>query len=365
MWPARICAVSWREILRGDPAAVTPAALDFPFATPPAALEMIEAAPGIFWVRLPLPFRLDHVNVYLIEDGDGFALIDTGIDNAVTRELWEGLFAGPLRGKTLTRILATHFHPDHIGLAGWLCGRFDLPLHASQTEYLDALCIRLDPGALNSEPYRGFYHSHGLSQANTELLLSRGLGYLRMVSDLPRTFRRVIAGEQLEIGGRVFDVTTGGGHSSEQILLHCRELNVLLCADQVLAKITPNISVEAMDPDGDPLGIYLRSLDQLKRTMPPDVLALPGHLLPFVGLPARIDELVAHHAARCQAIVEACVAAPKSVFELVPVVFGRAIEDPHQMSFAFGETLAHANYLVRRKRLRASKTPEGVVLAAV
>ena len=206
-------------------------------------------------MRLPLPFRLDHVNVYLVEDGDGFALIDTGIDNAVSRELWEGLFAGPLRGKTLTRILATHFHPDHIGLAGWLCRRFDLPLHASQTEYLDALRIRLDPGALNSEPYRGFYHSHGLSQANTELLLSRGLelsahgvGLCRAPSVASSPARR------LEIGGRVFDVTTGGGHSSEQILLHCRELNVLLCADQVLAKITPNISVEAMDPDGDPLG---------------------------------------------------------------------------------------------------------------
>lgn len=343
---------------------MTPPAIEFPFPVPPKPLEVIEAAPGISWIRLPLPFRLDHVNVYLIEDGDGFALIDTGIDDTATRETWQALFDGPLRGKPLTRILSTHCHPDHIGLAGWLCQRFDLQLYASQTEYLDALCVRLDPGALNSEPYRGFYRANGLSETQTELLLNRGLHYLRMVSGLPRTFRRVIAGETLRIGGRDFDVMTGGGHSSEQVMLYCAEQNVLLCADQALAKITPNISVEAMDPDGDPLGIYLRSLEQLRRILPADVLALPGHNLPFVGLPTRIDELVAHHASRCQAILRACGQSPRSVVDLVPVVFGRVIEDPHQMSFAFGEALAHANYLVRRHELRVSKTAGGVLLEA-
>ncbi len=344
---------------------MTPPAIEFPFSAPPQRLEWIEAAPGVLWLRLPLPFRLDHVNVYLIEDGDGFALIDTGIDNAVTREIWQALFDGPLRDRPLTRILATHCHPDHIGLAGWLCERLDLPLLASQTEYLDALRILLDPGALNAEPYRSFYHAHGLSDSNTELLLSRGLHYLRMVSPLPRTFRRVIAGETLSIGGREFDVITGGGHSAEQVMLYCGTENILLSADQALAKISPNISVEAIDPDGDPLGIYLRSLEQLRRTAPPDVLVLPGHNLPFIGLTPRIDELISHHESRCAAILQACAKAPQSVVELVPVVFGRVIEDPHQMSFAFGEALAHANYLVRRKELRVSRTAAGLVLEAV
>jgi glyoxylase-like metal-dependent hydrolase (beta-lactamase superfamily II) len=338
--------------------------IEFPFPAAPKPLEWIEAAPGVLWLRLPLPFRLDHVNVYLVEDGDGFALIDTGIDNAASREIWQALFEGPLRDRPLTRVLATHCHPDHIGLAGWLCGRFGLQLLASQTEYLQPLCIRLDPGALNSEPYRSFYHAHGLSESNTELLLSRGLGYLRMVSPLPRTFRRVIAGETLTIGGRDFDVVTGGGHSAEQAMLYCASENFVFCADQVLAKISPNISVEAIDPDGDPLGIYLRSLEQLRRTLPEDVLALPGHNLPFTGLWARIEELVAHHASRCGAILQACAKRPHSVAELVPVVFGRAIEDPHQMSFAFGEALAHANYLVRRDELRVSRTAEGLCLEA-
>src|SRR5271169_6365500 len=152
------CHVSWRsEYSPKGTLHVNSSAIEFPIPLPPKPHELIEAARGIFWLRLPLPFRLDHVNVYLIEDGDGFALIDAGIDNAVSREMWEALLEGPLRVRPLTRILVTHFHPDHIGLAGWLCRRFDLQLHASQTEYLDALCIRLDPGALNSEAYRGFY----------------------------------------------------------------------------------------------------------------------------------------------------------------------------------------------------------------
>jgi len=341
---------------------VKPSSLVFPFAETPRPLEMIEVSSGVFWVRLPLPFRLDHVNIYLIEDGDGFTLVDTGIDDAATREMWEAWLAGPLSGKPLKRVLATHCHPDHIGLAGWLGQKLELELYASQTEYLDALCVRLDPGALNAEPYRGFYRGHGLTEEQTELLLNRGLHYLRMVSALPRTFRRLIAGETLKIGGRAFEVITGGGHSSEQVMLHCRDQNVILCADQAMARISPNISVEAIDPHGDPLGIYLRSLAQLRQTLPADVLALPGHNLPFFGMHTRIDELIAHHASRCRAILDACGQSPRSAVELVPVVFGRVIEDPHQMSFAFGEALAHANYLVRSGELEASETASGVLL---
>ena len=258
--------------------------LKFPFPAPPKTGEVIEVRPGIFWARLALPFRLDHVNIYFIEDGDGLALIDTGIDNAASRAAWEALISGPLAGRKLTRIIATHFHPDHIGLAGWLCERFDLGLAMSQTEYLIALNIRLDPQGLRSEPYRGFYRSHGLSEESTEILLGHGLDYLRMVSTPPRTFQRLIAEDRIAIGGRAFEVMTGAGHSPEQVMLYSAEDHLILSGDQILAKISPNVSVEAMDPDGDPLGLYLRSLERLKRTLPQDVLVLPGHNLPFVGL---------------------------------------------------------------------------------
>src|SRR5271165_1815787 len=283
-----------------------PKTLEFPFTAPPMIGEVVEVRPGVYWARLALPFRLDHVNIYFVEDGAGLALIDTGIDNKPSRDAWEALIAGPLKGRKLTRIIATHFHPDHIVLAGWLCERFDLQLAMSQTEYLMALNIRLDPSALKSEPYRGFYRSHGLGEEATEILLGNGLQYLRMVSPPPRTFRRIVPEDELKIGGRRFEVMTGAGHSPEQAMLYSADDNLILCGDQVLAKISPNVSVEAVDPDGDPLGLYLRSLDRLKRTLPEDVLVLPGHNLPFVGLSIRAEELTAHHEARCMAIVEAC-----------------------------------------------------------
>jgi glyoxylase-like metal-dependent hydrolase (beta-lactamase superfamily II) len=338
--------------------------IDFPFATPPAPTETIEVRPGIFWARLALPFRLDHVNIYFVEDGDGLAVIDTGIDNAASRAAWDALISGPLKGRKLTRLVSTHFHPDHIGLAGWLCERFDLKLAMSQTEYLMMLNIRLDPSALKSEPYRSFYRSHGLGEASTEILLGNGLAYLRMVATPPKTFVRLMAEETLTIGSRKFEVMTGGGHSPEHVMLYAAADNVLLGGDQILAKISPNVSVEAMDPDGDPLGIYLRSLDRLKRTLPEDVLVLPGHNLPFVGLPMRADELIAHHEARCMAIVEACRNAPQTVAELVPVIFGRKIDDPHQLVFAFGEALAHVNLMVRAGRIKTAESKGGVALEA-
>ena len=331
-----------------------------PLSSPPPAAplsapgwgEPVELRPGVLWVRLPLPFRLDHVNIYLLADDDGYAAIDTGIGDDATRTIWEGLLAGALAGRRLTRVIATHYHPDHVGMAGWLCERLGAPLLMSQTEYLTCLAIQLDPEGLNGEPYRGFYLGHGLDAATTRRMLGHGHGYLRMITGLPRTFRRVIAGEAIEIGGRRFAVLSGGGHSPEQVMLHCAADGLLLAADQVLARISPNISVHATDPDGDPLGIYLRSLRDLKQAVAADTLVLPGHGLPFTGLHPRLDELAAHHEARCAAILAACGARGLSGAALVPVVFGRPIDDPHQMGFAFSEALAHVNLLRRRGRLR-------------
>jgi alpha-methylacyl-CoA racemase len=339
-----------------------PESLVFPNPDPPKPGETIEVRPGVLWARFPLPFRLDHVNIYLIEDGDGLAVVDTGIDDSQSRATWEALLVGPLRGRKLTRVIATHFHPDHVGLAGWLCERFGLQLAMSEAEYLIALNIRLDPQGLRSEPYRSFYRSHGLTEESTELLLGNGLQYLRMVSPPPKTFLRLIAEERIKIGGREFEVITGAGHSPEQVMLYSKADNFVLIADQVLAKISPNVSVEAMDPEGNPLGAYLRSLERLKARLPEDVLVLPGHRLPFVGLHARADELIAHHEARCMAILEACKQGPQTVAELVPVVFGRNIDDPHQLVFAFSEALAHVNILVRGGRLRIAKAAHGLAL---
>lgn len=333
--------------------------LVFPAPEPPGPGEVKEMAPGVLWARIPLPFRLNHINVYVIDDGDGWAILDTGIGNDTTKQAWEALAAGPLAGRRFTRLIVTHFHPDHIGLAGWLCDKFDLPLLTSQTCYLGCLNISLSPGAMDAKVYRDFYLRHGMDAATTQRVATQGHGYLRMVSGLPPTFSRLVAGDTLRIGGRTFDVLSGNGHAPEQIMLYCAADNVFLAADQVLAKITPNISVWAVDPLGDPLGLYIRSLGELRQRIPADALVLPGHQLPFHGLHTRSDELIAHHRARCDAIAAACRTAPRSAAELVPVLFSREL-DPHQMSFAFSEVQAHVNYMLRRGELEWVAAADGI-----
>ncbi|MDB5511088.1 MAG: fold metallo-hydrolase [Enterovirga sp.] len=338
--------------------------LSHPFQTPPGPGQALEVAPGIRWARLPLPFRLDHVNIYLIEDGDGVAVVDTGIDTRPSRDAWQRLFAGPLAGRRITRLIVTHCHPDHVGLAKWLVERTGLTLEMSEAEYLSALVLLLDPGSLASDPYRSFFVDRGLDEETTDAVMTRGHDYLRSVSGLPDTFRRVIAGERLRIGGRDFEVLTGGGHAPEQIMLYLAEGRIFLSADQVLPRISPNIGVYARDPEGDPLGIFLRSLRSVKRRIPADVLVLPGHDLPFRGLHARIDAIIEHHAGRCDAIVAACRDTPRSAAELIPFVFHREL-DAHQTGFAFGETLAHVNYLLRRGRLKQAMSRDDVLRVSV
>jgi glyoxylase-like metal-dependent hydrolase (beta-lactamase superfamily II) len=329
----------------------SPPPLILPFPEPPSPGAAIEVAPGILWLRFALPFRLDHVNVYLLEDGAGWTILDTGIGDAATEAAWSAALDGVLGGRPVLRIIATHFHPDHAGMAGWLCERTGAPLLMSQSEYLTSLLLQLRPDQLESEPHVGFYRDHGLSAEVTASLLAGGHRYLRMMTGLPRTFGRLVAGDTLRIGGRDWSVLTAGGHAPEQVMLHCAADRLLLAADQIMVRISPNISVQAMDPEGDPLGLYIRSLDRLKATIDPGTLVLPGHHQPFIGLHARADELLAHHAARCAAIEEACRTAGRTAADLVPVVFGRTIDDPHQMGFAFSEALAHVNFLVRQGAL--------------
>lgn len=324
--------------------------LSYPWVEAPSGENFIEVAPGILWFRIPLPFRLDHVNIYLIDDGDGWAVLDTGISNQATRDAWERIVATALKGRRLTRLIVTHFHPDHIGLAGWMCERFGMPLLTSQTCYLGCINISLSPNAMGEKPYQDFYRSHGMSEETAQLVATQGNGYLRMVSPLPHTFRRLVAGDVLEIGGRSFEVLSGDGHAAEQLMLFLAEENVFLASDQVLAKISPNVSVWAVDPEGDPLGLYIRSLRAIEKAIPGNALVLPGHQLPFYGVHERAQQLAAHHEERCERIAAACRQGAKSVAELVPALFPRPL-DPHQLSFAFSETHAHVNYMVGRREL--------------
>jgi glyoxylase-like metal-dependent hydrolase (beta-lactamase superfamily II) len=335
-------------------------ALTYPHAVAPVPGGVQEVAPGVLWLRLPLPYRLNHVNIYLIEDGDGWAVLDSGLGNETSRLLWEAALAGPLAGRRLTRLIVTHFHPDHVGLAGWLTERFGLPLIMPRPEYLYSLALQYAPGDLGAEMHRPFYRRHGLDAATTELVLSRGHEYLSRTTGVPTTYRRLQHGDELRIGGRRFHVLTGGGHALEQAMLHCPEEGLFFAADQVIARISPNVSVYAMEPDADALGIYLRSLATLRGAVSAEVLVLPGHGLPFEGLHERVGELIEHHATRCALIADACRDRPRSAAELIPFVFNREL-DEHQTGFAFGEVLAHVNRMLVEGTLVAESGPDGTV----
>ncbi|HEX2940381.1 MAG TPA: MBL fold metallo-hydrolase, partial [Rhodopila sp.] len=267
--------------------------------------------------------------------------------------------AGPLRQTPLKSLIVTHFHPDHVGLAGWLCERFGIELTMPRPEYLLSLLLRMSPADYGVDVYRPFYHRHGLSAETTEIVLSRGHEYLRRTTGVPAAYHRIKHGDTLRIGSRMFNVLTGGGHALEQAMLYRPEERLFLAADQVIARISPNVSVHPMEPELDALGIYLQSLRDIKAAVAADVLVLPGHGLPFYGLHDRIDELITHHGQRCAEIAAACRSRALTVAEIIPFVFTREL-DAHQTGFAFGEVLAHVNHMLGKGELARETGPAGI-----
>jgi len=335
-------------------------ALRYPWDQHPGPEEVVEIRPGVLWARLKLPFRLNHVNIYLLADGDGYAMIDAGFGNEETIEAWTKLFEGPLKGVNITRLIVTHSHPDHVGLAGWIVERFNCPLVMSQVEYLQSVYHQNRGTEERKEAQRQFFRRHGMDESLTEKLLGRGQDYLKRVSVLPPSYRRISHGDEVVIGARRFKVITGGGHALDQVMLYCADDKLFLSADQVLSKISPNVSVWAVEPDQNSLGEYLASLASLTTTLPYDLLVLPGHGVPFYGLKTRIKQLADHHEERCRLIADACREQPKTSRELVPVVFNKHVLDEHQMGFAAGELVAHVNYMIVEGRLTAT-TKDGVL----
>lgn len=325
--------------------------LKFPFKDIPQPGQAVEIEDGVLWARIPLPYRLDHVNVYLLRDGNAWTLIDTGINTRGARDAWEALFEGAFRGLKISRVIVTHHHPDHIGLAGWLCERFGAELMTSQTAYMSSRVLSLAPQETGLRHYFEFYVSQGMSEEVAGLVAIQGSEYLRLVAELPPTFLRLLQGDKIAIGERELRIISVDGHAPEQIMLYDDRNRLLFAADQVIERISPNVSVFANEPNGDPLGHFLRSLRLMRQELPADVLVLSGHGRPFLGLHERCTALEQHHEERCQRVREACAQAPHSVAALVPVLFTRQL-DPHQMSFAFTETLAHVNRLMRRGELR-------------
>jgi glyoxylase-like metal-dependent hydrolase (beta-lactamase superfamily II) len=334
-----------------------PAAPSYPLESVPAPGTAIPVAEGVHWIRMPLPFALDHVNLWALEDEEGWTLVDCGYALDSVKESWEQIFVTLLQGRPIRRIVVTHHHPDHVGLAAWLSSRFGVPVWMTEAEFLTAHAVWEGFAGYQRSAVLELFRTHGLDAKYLAAFSARESAFKRGVPELPSAFRRLLDNEDIVIGGRCWSVVEGHGHSPEHAALFCEELGLLISGDMVLPRISSNVSVWAKDPDGDPLGQFLSSLARY-RELPEDTLVLPSHGRVFRGLHARIDELLAHHQERLRAVREAC-GEPRTAAQLMPVLFNREL-DVHQVFFAIGESIAHLNRLVHCGALERMLGADGV-----
>ena len=313
----------------------------------------LEVAPGVHWIRMGLPFALDHINLWLLRDRqpdaggvqvDGWTVVDCCIDSAASRAQWEQIFANCMEGLPILRVIVTHMHPDHIGLAHWLCERWDVRLWISATDYNVARVAIYDPQGFGGEAGADFYALHGAQEPSfLDHVRGRASYFPTLVPALPPRFRRIMDGDTLHIGGRAWRCISGYGHAPEHMALFCAELTTLISGDMVLPRISTNVSVHASEPEANPLQLFLTSLLRYL-DLPKDTLVLPSHGKPFTGLGTRVAQLQDHHRERLTEILQAAHSRALSAVDTLPILFQRQL-DTHQMTFAMGEALAHLHHL--------------------
>ena len=305
---------------------------------------------------MPLPFALEHINLWLLADGDGWTIVDCGFGSDETRALWRKIFASCLNGKPVTRIVVTHFHPDHFGLAAWLADEWRAPVLMSEPEFASAQAWDAARDPFTREGHIAMFQQHGLRFGADDKPLPRENLFRRGVPDIPAQIVP-LERRQLQINGRAWRVITGYGHSPEHAALACDDLGVLIAGDMVLPRISTNVSVQPHLPDADPLGQFLDSLTRYAE-LDADTLVLPSHGLPFHGLRHRVKSLHEHHAVRLDELLAAWTE-PRTGAESLPVIFKRDL-DPQQTFFAMGETLSHLNYLQHRGQLARTCGNDGI-----
>jgi glyoxylase-like metal-dependent hydrolase (beta-lactamase superfamily II) len=346
--------------------------LSYPFGdTLPETGTTLELLPGIRWVRMALPFALDHINLWLLRDQldgpegkrDGWTIVDCGISNAGTQAAWEQVFANELGGLPVLRVIVTHLHPDHVGLASWLTKKWSTPDHECRL-WMSATDFNAARMASSATAGTGvisptFAASHGITDAETlEKLDGRSGHYADLVPEVPNRYRRLIGGDVVRIGGHDWVCHTGYGHAPEHISLHSASQGVLISGDMVLPRISTNVGVSESEPEGNPLLRYLESVERM-RALPADTLVLPSHGKPFRGLHTRIDQLKSHHDDRFAEVLQACAEAPHSAADMLMVLFKRKL-DLHQTTFAMGESIAHLNALWLANKLSRKLGSDGV-----
>jgi glyoxylase-like metal-dependent hydrolase (beta-lactamase superfamily II) len=308
-------------------------------------------------VRLDLPFKLDHVHVWLLDDGDTWTVVDAGIGNDATWTAWQQLTRSVLGDKPIGRIVLTHFHPDHVGAAPWLADAHGASIWMTRPEWLTGRLLSVDLDAGMTEHVGAFYRAAGCGAAYLDYVHRTSDAYARMVAPLPRGYRQLRDRDGLHIGGRTWHVIVGGGHSPAHACLYAPEDGILISGDQLLPRISPNVGVNASEPDADPLADFLASLNRLEG-LPEGLLVLPSHDAPFHGLHGRCEELRAHHDERLERCLETC-RTPVTAMDVARVLFDRPLDD-HQTGFAIAETLAHLNHLLAAGRLTRATDGDGV-----
>ncbi|WP_332609146.1 MBL fold metallo-hydrolase [Achromobacter sp. ESBL13] len=343
--------------------------LQYPWADfQPEAGRAHVVAEGVKWIRMPLPFALDHINLWLLRDRidgqDGWTIVDCGISRDEVKTLWEDVFKNELEGLPVLRVLVTHMHPDHVGLAHWLCERWNARLWMTMTDFMVASLWSSrrneaggGPGGQSAVEH---FARHGLTDLDAqEQIRQRANYYPNLVPAVPARYTRIMHGDQVRIGDHDWRVIVGYGHAPEHASLYSPDLNVLISGDMVLPRISTNVSVFDYEPDANPLPLYLRSLDGYAG-LPRDALVLPSHGRPFKGLHERIAQQHEHHRDRLAEVLEACAAQPRSTTDILPVLFKRKL-DLHQLTFAMGEALAHLHALYFEGKLRRATGDDGIV----
>ncbi|WP_294620841.1 MBL fold metallo-hydrolase [uncultured Roseovarius sp.] len=335
--------------------------LRYPWDEPPAHGEAIEVAPGVLWIRLPLPMALDHVNIYALDDGESWTIVDTGIHSKRSVKLWENVLEGPLQGKPVGRVILTHHHPDHVGMAGWLMDRFGAELMTSRTAWLMARMLILDEEERPTEQALAYWRSAGMDAEVYEARKSdRPYNFSDVCYPLPVGYTRLRQGDVLRAGGRQWDVHMGNGHAPEHVTLWSRDDNLVLAGDQIIASISPNIGVYPTEPEADPLSDWMEACKRLAALARDDQLVLSGHKLPFTGLPVRMRQLIDNHHGALRRLL-AHLDEPRVAAECFAPLFKRKI-DRGTYGLALVESVAHLNHLHHAGEVTRSRRADGAWL---
>ena len=323
-------------------------ALEYPFPEGPGTGQAISITPDVKWLRSPLPMSLNHINCYLLRDGDGWCVVDTGMNSEAARQQWLNVLEAELNGAPLTRVIVTHHHPDHIGLAGWLCDDFRIPLYMTEAEYFYTRTFNAANVRQTGWEVEQFFDRAGISKDHQQSLFNNS-DYNHVVTEMPASYHRLRDGQRIRIGEHEWEAITTRGHAPEHMCLYCRDLDLLISGDQVLPKITSNVSVQPTEPNADPLADWYDAHVKMARRVPDSVLVLPAHQLPFRGLHQRLLEVIAHHEERLDKI-EALCDSERNAQELTDLLFGREMT-VFQNFLAVGECIAHLHRLLALGRI--------------